>query len=326
MNGTIDINLGSKPTLTTAMHNYSASGGTANVDLSNYYSKVETDAKLNGKVSVIYGKQLSTNDYTTEEKTKLQGLSNYDSTIKQSITDEVARATAAEVLLQKNIDEKSIDLSDYDLSLQLSKYETSSAHTADIKELQSSIDGKLNKTDYISKDLSNYYNKVDVDSKLDTKVDTVDGKGLSTNDYSTVEKTKLQGLSNYDDTAINNSLDNEVARATAAELQLQKNIDEKSIDLSNYVTSSELAKYETSSAHTADVTALNSAIDGKLNKSDYAPVDLSNYYQKNQTSGATQIAAAISAISAISTTKVLTQAEYDAITSKDNNTTYIITA
>lgn len=51
-------------------------------------------------------------------------------------------------------------------------------------------------------DLSNYYNKTEVDSKLVTKVDKVTGKGLSTNDYTSAEKTKLAGLTNYDDTAI----------------------------------------------------------------------------------------------------------------------------
>lgn len=34
------------------------------------------------------------------------------------------------------------------------------------------------------------------------KVDKVAGKGLSTNDYTTAEKTKLAGLKNYDDTAV----------------------------------------------------------------------------------------------------------------------------
>lgn len=36
-----------------------------------------------------------------------------------------------------------------------------------------------------------------IKSKLDNKVDKVSGKGLSTNDYTTAEKTKLAGLSNY---------------------------------------------------------------------------------------------------------------------------------
>lgn len=51
-------------------------------------------------------------------------------------------------------------------------------------------------------DLSNYYTKSETDTKLNTKVDKVTGKGLSTNDYTTVEKNKLAGLVNYDDTAI----------------------------------------------------------------------------------------------------------------------------
>ena len=39
------------------------------------------------------------------------------------------------------------------------------------------------------------------------KVDKVAGKGLSTNDYTTAEKTKLAGLSNYDDTQIQAAVD-----------------------------------------------------------------------------------------------------------------------
>lgn len=39
-------------------------------------------------------------------------------------------------------------------------------------------------------------------NEIENKVDKVAGKGLSTNDYTTVEKTKLADLENYDDTAI----------------------------------------------------------------------------------------------------------------------------
>lgn len=44
-------------------------------------------------------------------------------------------------------------------------------------------------------DLSNYYNKTETNNLLDDKVDKVSGKGLSTNDYTTTEKTKLAGIS-----------------------------------------------------------------------------------------------------------------------------------
>lgn len=37
-----------------------------------------------------------------------------------------------------------------------------------------------------------------------TKVDKVEGKGLSSNDFTTEEKTKLATLQNYDDTSISN--------------------------------------------------------------------------------------------------------------------------
>ena len=43
-------------------------------------------------------------------------------------------------------------------------------------------------------DLSPYYTSVEVESRLDTKVDKVTGKGLSTNDYTTEDKNKLTGI------------------------------------------------------------------------------------------------------------------------------------
>lgn len=52
-------------------------------------------------------------------------------------------------------------------------------------------------------DLTNYYTKSEANSKFVAKVS---GKGLSTNDYTTAEKNKLAGLSNYDDTNIKSRL------------------------------------------------------------------------------------------------------------------------
>lgn len=59
-------------------------------------------------------------------------------------------------------------------------------------------------------DISGKANKTYVDEELSNKVDKVQGKGLSTNDYTTSEKEKLAGLENYDDT-------NLVARIVALE-------------------------------------------------------------------------------------------------------------
>lgn len=46
--------------------------------LTYFWSKIKTyvDTALNGKVSIVEGKGLSTEDYTTAEKEKLAGLEN----------------------------------------------------------------------------------------------------------------------------------------------------------------------------------------------------------------------------------------------------------
>ena len=60
--------------------------------------------------------------------------------------------------------------------------------------------------DYMGKttsvDLTDYYKKSEVDNLLNNKVDKVEGKGLSTEDFTTELKNKLDGLENYDDTAL----------------------------------------------------------------------------------------------------------------------------
>ena len=48
----------------------------------------------------------------------------------------------------------------------------------------------------------------ELSQKLTLKVDKVAGKQLSTEDFTTALKNKLQGLSNYDDTAIKNAINN----------------------------------------------------------------------------------------------------------------------
>lgn len=49
-------------------------------------------------------------------------------------------------------------------------------------------------------------NKIAYLSDVEVKVDKVDGKGLSEEDFTTALKTKLEGLSNYDDTDIKNDI------------------------------------------------------------------------------------------------------------------------
>ncbi len=107
------------------------------VDLSVYYTKTETDTLLGGKVDKEVGKGLSTNDYTTAEKTKLANI-----------------AEGAQVNVIESVKVKGSDGTTSALPV------TSKSVTVDLSGL-------------VAKEA---------------------GKGLSTNDYTTTEKTKLSGI------------------------------------------------------------------------------------------------------------------------------------
>nr|DAH98923.1 MAG TPA: Head fiber protein [Caudoviricetes sp.] len=66
-----------------------ASLGGGEVDLSGYATKAE----LNNKVDKVEGKELSSNDFTNEEKEKLSKLSNYDDTIIKELINTKADAS-----------------------------------------------------------------------------------------------------------------------------------------------------------------------------------------------------------------------------------------
>lgn len=85
------------------------------LDRQNWDSKASA-ADLSNKVDKIIGKQLSTEDFTTEEKTKLAGLSNYDDSAVRGLiagkadasdlTSETTAREAADTALQAAIDKK----------------------------------------------------------------------------------------------------------------------------------------------------------------------------------------------------------------------------
>lgn len=54
------------------------------------------------------------------------------------------------------------------------------------------------------------YDDTAIKDDLKNKVDKEEGKGLSTNDFTTALKTKLEGLSNYDDTKIKEDISKKV--------------------------------------------------------------------------------------------------------------------
>lgn len=104
------------------------------------------------------------------------------------------------------------------VTIDLSAYYTKT--DADDKFVQKEANKGLSTNDYTAAD------KAEV-AKIADKVDKVTGKSLSANDFTDALKTKLDGLSNYNDTAVKTSVSEEITRAKAAETALGSRIDNK---------------------------------------------------------------------------------------------------
>lgn len=132
--------------------NWDALGGT--VDLTPYAKSTDVNTQLSTKVDKVTGKGLSTNDYTSAEKTKLAGIT---AGAQPNSVISVAGRTGAVVLTKSDV-----GLSNVDNTSDASKPVSTATQTA-----------------------------------LNNKVDKVTGKGLSTNDYTAAEKTKLSRIPKY---------------------------------------------------------------------------------------------------------------------------------
>lgn len=119
-------------------------------------------------------------------------------------------------------------------------------------------------------DLSNYYTISQVDTLLSNKVDKVSGKGLSTNDFTTTLKNKLDGI------------------ASGAEVNVQANWTQTTTTADDYIKNKPtLATVATSGSYndlsnkpsiptkTSDITNDSGFIDNTVN-------DLENYYTKTE--------------------------------------------
>lgn len=211
---------------------------------------------LDKKVDKVEGKQLSTNDYSTEEKNKLSKLNNYDDTnIKADIAKKADTSTVNTNLAKKvdKVSGKGLSTNDYD--------NTEKAEVAKIKNLATSetVAGI----------------KSEVETLKTSKVDKVVGKGLSTNDYDNVEKAEVAKVKNKADTIY---VDTELAdKATVTDLT--KKIDKTSItsDLAGTDESKVLSQKAGNSLENA-IKKID--LSGKINKSSitnsYAGTSISN--------------------------------------------------
>lgn len=297
---------------------------------------------LEGKVDKVEGKVLSSNDYTTTEKEKLAGLSNYNDTeIKASIATKANSAdvytkTAMDTELGKKADKTTVEtltttvdgkankattISGYGITDAYTKTEVD-AKVSSVYKYKGSVADKsalptegqvvgdvynledtgmnvawtgegwdnlgsvIDLTPYLTKEdagktyaakattlegygIADAYTKLAVDTELDKKVDKETGKQLSTNDYTTAEKTKLTGIATGAEV---NKIDAVKVNGTALGIT-DKAVN---IDLSNYATkSTTLAGYGITNAYTKD--EVNTELGKKANSSDvYTKTEVNN--------------------------------------------------
>ena len=127
----------------------------------------------------------------------------------------------------------------------------------------------------------NINNQTDLIQKFNSKVDKIENKGLSTNDYTNEDKNKLASLNNYDDITIKSDISNIQSsletKANSIDVYSKKEVDKKideinipSTDLSNYYTKTEVYN--------------KTEVDEKFeNIQTGGTTDLSNYYNKQET-------------------------------------------
>src|SRR5574344_2128524 len=163
---------------------------TGDQDLSGLATKTEVTAGLATKVDKEAGKGLSTNDYTSAEKTKLAAISGTN-TGDQDLTGLATKTALADSTAK--VRSEIPDVSGF-LSA-----ETDPAYTASQAAKITATDitnlGNLSGTNTGDQDLTGLATKTEVTAGLATKVDVEAGKGLSTNDYTSAEKTKLAAIS-----------------------------------------------------------------------------------------------------------------------------------
>ena len=166
-----------------------------------------TQTALNTKVDKVTGKELSSNDFTTAEKTKLsvitgtntgdQDLSGLATTA--ALAGKVDKVSGKELSSNDFTTAEKTKLAaitgtntgDQDLSsLATTAALATKANTSDVT---TSLALKANTAD-VTTALAGKANTADVTTSLAVKVDKVTGKELSSNDYSTAEKNKLAAI------------------------------------------------------------------------------------------------------------------------------------
>ena len=189
--------------------------GNTYVDLSDYYRKSEVKSMVESKIAVeSQARQLA--DSTLQNninsvQTNIDNVSNALSsetlkreqldirltesigTVSDNLNSEISRAKSAESTLADRCDT-------YDSHVA----NTSNPHNVTKNQIGLGNVTNVATTGTITLDSEENITSGAVYTALKNKVDKIDGRGLSEQNFTYAEKTKLAGLKNYDDTALKN--------------------------------------------------------------------------------------------------------------------------
>jgi hypothetical protein len=240
-----------------------------------------SNAALDTKVDKVAGKGLSSNNYTTAEKNKLESITGTN-TGDQDLS---GYATTAQLATKANASDVTTSLatkaniSDVTTSLatKVDKVSGKGLSTNDYTTAEKTKLGAITGTNTGDQDLSGYatiamVNAINVNSSLTndltTKVDKVTGKGLSTNDYTTAEKTKLAAI-----TGTNTGDQDLSAYATTAQVATKANSSDVTTSLAtkvDKVTGKELSTNDYTTAEKNKLAAITGTNTGDQDLSGYA--------------------------------------------------------
>lgn len=187
--------------------------GNTYVDLTNYYTKSETESKIDEKVSIetqnrtladntlqnnIDDVQTNVDNVNNSLNSEIVTRQNKDlshetrmTEIESNLNSEISRATNAENNLSYRCDSYDSHVSN-----------TENPHNVTAEQVGLGNVTNVSTTDTITLDSEKNITSGAVYNALSNKVDKIDGRGLSEQNFTYAEKTKLAGLENYDDTSI----------------------------------------------------------------------------------------------------------------------------
>lgn len=186
---------------TTTVNGKSLSGNViltkSDIGLGNVNNTSDKDkpisAAMEAALSVLRDAIDTLSGVTGETKVELQNYYKKTETYNKTETDTAISTLATTLQQQINTINSILTSNDVDLDT--------------LQELVNALKNNVASIDDIFSTLSKKADTTYVDAELLKKVDKVEGKGLSTNDYTTEEKNKLSNLENYDDTELREEID-----------------------------------------------------------------------------------------------------------------------